>query len=346
MARILYGVHGTGHGHAIRALAVAQLFPEHEFLFISHGTGLDMLRRAHPVFECPNPETIVVAHRVRLWATLSRLRRFMRQYGQVAQSVRELFGRFRPDAALSDYEHFVPLIAREQGVPCLSLDHQHIVPLCGPLIPWHRYPDYLATVWTLHRFFNHASDYLATSFFPPPRPSTLNVVPPLLRQEVLRREARNGPHVVAYQGYSTSTRFVPFLKTIPGPVFVYGLDRAGQEANLYFKPNSAERFLEDLAACRYVICGGGHSLISESLHFGKPVISYPIRRAIEQFLNAWHVEHLGYGRMLTTLRPSSNFLESFESSLGSYRHRILNRTFCGNDAVRETLRSFFEKIHG
>jgi UDP:flavonoid glycosyltransferase YjiC (YdhE family) len=64
MARILYGVHGTGHGHAIRALTIARHFAQHEFLFISHGTGAAILGAEFPVEDCPNPETPIKAHRV------------------------------------------------------------------------------------------------------------------------------------------------------------------------------------------------------------------------------------------------------------------------------------------
>ena len=55
MARILYGVHGIGHGHAMRALTLARHFPEHEFLFLSHDTGAAILGQEFPVEHCPNP---------------------------------------------------------------------------------------------------------------------------------------------------------------------------------------------------------------------------------------------------------------------------------------------------
>jgi uncharacterized protein (TIGR00661 family) len=343
MARIIYGVHGTGHGHAIRALTVARLLPEHEFLFVSHGTGLEMLRREYPVFECPNPETLVAAHRVRPAATLASLLKFQRQRAAALQTVRDHFRRFQPDAALTDYECLVPEVAREAGVRCLSLDHQHIVPLCGERIPPARYPEYLATVWAIRHLFSRASIHIVTSFFPPPRRpgnDSLRILPPILRPSVLTQAPREGDHVLAYQGYSTFSRFVPFLKQLGRPVIVYGLNRTGQEDNLVFKPNAEESFLKDLAGCLYVICGGGHSLISEALFYSKPVLSFPIRRAIEQFLNAWHVEHLGYGKMLLSSNPSPPFIRDFEVGLNTYRARIQAGCFCGNDQIAAEIRRF------
>ena len=43
MARIVYGVHGTGRGHAVRALTLAQHAPSHDFLFFSHGEAARLL---------------------------------------------------------------------------------------------------------------------------------------------------------------------------------------------------------------------------------------------------------------------------------------------------------------
>ncbi|MFI5332173.1 MAG: glycosyltransferase family protein, partial [Desulfobaccales bacterium] len=72
MAKILYGVHGTGHGHAVRSLTLARHFAGlgHEFLFVSHGAGADLLRREFPVEDVPNPATPIRGHKVALAATI------------------------------------------------------------------------------------------------------------------------------------------------------------------------------------------------------------------------------------------------------------------------------------
>ena len=53
MARIVYGVHGTGRGHAVRALTLAQHAPSHDFLFFSHGEAARLLGKQFEVIECP-----------------------------------------------------------------------------------------------------------------------------------------------------------------------------------------------------------------------------------------------------------------------------------------------------
>jgi len=340
MARIIYGVHGTGHGHAIRALAVARMFPEHEFLFVSHGDGLALLRHEHEVFDCPNPETVVTSHRVAAMATLGSLLRFMGKRGAHLRSIRALFDRFQPDAAFTDYEYFVPLVARETGIRCLSLDHQHILPLCRAQVPWFRLPDYLTTIGSLRHFFSRADSILVTSFFSPAETGGVQVLPPLLRPTLRTRAPTTGDHVLAYQGYSTFAGFLPFLKQIPHPVIAYGLEPTGQDGNVTFKSSDETLFLDDLAASRYVVCGGGHSLISEALFYGKPVLSLPIRHAIEQYLNAWHVQHLGYGTMIQGENPSASCIADFEANLDTFRENIRAASFCGNEQIAIHLRQF------
>ncbi len=347
MAKILYGVHGTGHGHAVRALTIARHFAGlgHEFLFASHGTGAAILRREFPLVDVPNPATPIRGHKVALAATIysslavqSRSRTYLKQ-------ILQLMDRFQPDVTLSDYEYFVPRAARRNGLPCLSVDHQHVITGCRHPVPRAQLLSYLSTAWAVKTFFSQASDYLVISFFRPPlRPGVkARVMPPLLRETVLHRQPADGGHVVAYQGYTTFKRFLPFLRAIPSQVAVYGFDTEEVDGNLHFKKNSETGFLDDLSSCRYVVCGGSHTLISEALYYGKPVISFPIQGAFEQFLNAWYLERLGYGRYFTGLHPQPGIIPAFEASLPDFRFNVGPENFCGNPGIFAQVEQFIRE---
>ena len=112
MAKILYGVHGIGHGHAVRALTIARHFPEHEFLFLSHDTGAAILGQEFPVEECPNPPTIVRGHRVDVAATLFASLKVRCQSRRYLRQVLDLIDRFQPDVTMTDYEYFLPQALR------------------------------------------------------------------------------------------------------------------------------------------------------------------------------------------------------------------------------------------
>ncbi len=347
MAKILYGVHGTGHGHAVRALTIARHFAGlgHEFLFASHGTGADILRREFPVAEVPNPATPIRGHKVAVAATIYSNLTVRSRSRTYLQQIFQLMDRFQPNVTLSDYEYFVPQAARQAGLPCLSVDHQHVITGCRHRVPWAQYFSYLSTAWAVKTFFSQASDYLVISFFQPPlRPGVqATILPPLLRETVLQRPPAAGAQVVAYQGYTTFQRFLPFLRAIPSPVAVYGFDSEGRDGNLHFKKNSETGFLDDLSTCRYVVCGGSHTLISEALYYGKPVIAFPIQGAFEQFLNGWYLERLGYGRYFTGLSPQPEIIPAFEAGLDDFRRTIGQKNFCGNPEIFALVEQFLRE---
>ena len=342
MARILYGVHGTGHGHAMRALAVARHYPQHKFRFVSHSHGADLLRREHAVVECYNPETPVAAHRVTSAAALGSALRTFRRQPHLKRLLLQEIEQFQPDVALTDYEYFVPRASRTAGLPCLSFDHQHIVTCAKHCVPARQRVSYAVTGTAIRWLFSHASEYLVTSFYRPPlhQSARARLVPPILRKQVLQQQSSDGGHVLAYHGYSTSKGFFDFLRAIPRPVKLYGSNLVRNDGNLQFKANSEEEFLADLAACSYVVCGAGHTLISEALYFGKPLFVLPISGAFEQFLNAHYVQQLGYGRYHTNLAPSARLIPKFEAGLDGFRANIRAANFLGNSEIFAALDTF------
>jgi uncharacterized protein (TIGR00661 family) len=260
--------------------------------------------------------------------------------------LREVIDGFQPHLTINDYEFFLPRLAHRLNLPSLSLDHQHIVTCCHHPVPRSQWPGYLALRLVVRWLFSQSPDSLVISFFQPPlKPGVKRVrlVPPLLRASVVNRRPRDGDHVVAYQGYQTFARFFPFLRAIPRPVFIYGFDQTRREGNLHFKKSSEEGFLEDLASCSYVICGGSHSLISEALYFGKPVLSFPIKNAFEQFLNAFYLERLGYGLYSLDRRPGPSILRRFEARLDHFRANLAKGKFMGNPEVFASVVEFIRE---
>jgi uncharacterized protein (TIGR00661 family) len=347
MARILYGVQGDAHGHAIRALTVARHYPEHEFLFVSHTRGAAFLRPSFRVLECPGPANVILGHRT---ASLPMLRlnlRFSMMKSEIEASLLRALDRFQPDFSITDYEFFVPRISRRLGIPCLSIDHQHIIACTSFKVPLRQLPGYLGLRLALSGLFSESTEYLVISFFgaaPTRCPAVYKVLPPILRESLLRIQPEDKGHVVSYQSTPTSASYLALLQSIGRPVAVYGRHVEGKEGNLHFKRYSEERFLEDLAGSIYVVCGGGHTLMSEALYLGKPVFSFPIAGLFEQYLNAAQLARLGYGRYATDFRIGPDAIRTFEDDLGRFRENIARGVFCGNGEVFSRLDCFFS--HG
>ena len=118
---------------------------------------------------------------------------------------------------------------------------------------------------------------------------------------------------------------------------IYGFGDRPPEGNLTFKAFSDEAFLKDLASCRYVLCNGGHSTISEALYYGKPVFCAPVGLFYEQTVNAHLLSAAGYGDYCAGPSEWEWRLSRFESRLDEYAARIRDRDFWGNKAVAECL---------
>lgn len=347
MARILYGVQGNGRGHGIRSLAVARHYPEHEFLFVSHSQGAEFLRRSYKVLEFISPETLVHRHRMASFPMLYRNLRFWVQQSDMQESLLEAVHRFEPDFGITDYEFFVPRICKRLGIPCLSLDHQHIVTCSVPRIPMQQWPSYVGLYLAVTRIFSVAPEYLVVSFFLnglSRNGGAFRILPPILREPVLRSQPEDRGHVLSYQSTSTFRGYLPLLRALRRPVMVYGQHASGRQGNLHFKPPSEQGFLDDLAGCSYVICGGSHNLMSEALHLGKPVFAFPIVDLFEQYLNVHHLQRLGYGRFSTNFHIKPDALMVFEKNLDEFRGNIQKVNFCGNQEIFELVDRFL--THG
>ena len=342
MANILYGVHGIGHGHAMRALTIARAFPQHNFLFISDQNGYDVLCSEYRVLKVPISGSPAFNHTMPYsGAILSYLgttagNRFSRS------TILKQISLFSPDAAITDYEPNIPWLARTVGIPCLSLDHQHIGLFHIPGMPLRKKPGLFLFRIAIWMQFRSIRERAVVSFYTPDdtQPSRIKVFPPLLRQPVLERTPSSDSHILAYHGYSTTKSFHEFLSALPYPVRCYGKNIDEVDGNVIYKKNSTQRFLDDLASCRYVISTAGHTLLSEALYYGKPVMAFPIRHAFEQFLNGYYLEKRGYGILNDAFRPSMKTFQEFENKVHIYKKNIQAGSFYGNEAVYKLLNSF------
>lgn len=337
MARILYGVHGTGHGHAMRGLILARSLPEHEFLFIANDDAPKVLAPEFRVARLPNLGTKFRNYKVDLGATIRHAIPVLANRKKYIRNALDLIDEFQPDVCMTDLEYFVPHAAKEAGLPCLTLDHQHIITCCEHNLPANLLWDAALQGLTPRWLFKPTEANILISFYAPPVKPQYNaiVAPPILRSKTLSLRPENGGHILVYQSNSTDKRLIEFLTKATGrTAHVFGYHREkGRQGNVVFHERSEDEFGELLATCAYVIQGGSHTLMSEALYLGKPILSLPLLAMVEQRFNALYLERLGYGRQtnMAALRPE--LLEEFENSIPAYKANIAKGSFLGNDTV-------------
>lgn len=345
MARILFGVMGDARGHVNRALAIARAMDRHEFLFVGGGAVLDLRKCGYAVEQVPVPATFYRKNRVRILETSLNGVMLLIDRSRILRRLMEVVREFDPEIALCDYEFFTQVAASRMGIPLVSVDHQHFLTKCrSTVLPGGRLSRILLII-PLRLMYSHAVHYLIPSFFElePINAAKTDLFPPVLSPGVKDIVPSEGDHVVVYQTSSTFQKLLPVLEQIPSQCFIYGLGERVARKNLTYRAPFKERFLEDLASCRYLVTNGGHNAISEALYFGKPVFSFPIRMAYEQIFNAHMLSRLGYGESVFSCNPDPIRFHAFEQHLDSYRDRIGSGDFYGTDAMAGRIEMFIGK---
>lgn len=337
MARVLYGIHGTGHGHAMRGLTIARKLRQHEFLFVCNDDAPKVLEPEFRVSRFPNLGTVFHDYKVDIQQTILKAIPILWHREKFHKALLSVIDEFRPDVCMTDLEYFVPRAAAAVGLPCLTLDHQHVLTCCKHDLPADMWWDAFFQGLTPRYLFSPTRQNLIISFYAPPVLPRYRAIiaPPILRDSVLDLKPRDDGHVLVYQSNSTDERLVSFLRTATRRTcYVFGYGRTeGQDGNVVFMPKSEDGFLSLLESCAYVIQGGSHTLMGEALHLGKPIISLPIRAMVEQRFNALYLEKLGYGIQTSMAGLCPALLADFEARLPEFRARIATGSFCGNDTV-------------
>ncbi|AGW15204.1 glycosyltransferase family protein [Megalodesulfovibrio gigas] len=334
MARIVYGVMGDSRGHLSRSLAVAGELSRHEIIFAGGGLVETVRQQGYRSISLPMLGTILRNGAVDTMATLANTaRELLRRRATLAALRRELEA-LRPDLVVTDYEYFTPLAARQLGLPCISIDHQHVVTHTRYETPpgqrWNR----LCTSLPIRLLFSNAERFLVSSFFAPPvaEPARVELFGPVLRPQPLQYTAGTGEHVLVYLRGASLKAVTELLDGRERRYVIYGFGEGRGTANCAFKKASVDGFLEDLTTAAAVLSNGGHSLLSESFHFGKPVCCVPTGMFYEQYLNAWFVEQLGYGRLMPDI-ARREILDDFEARIPAFAANLAGKSFHGNAAL-------------
>jgi len=259
--------------------------------------------------------------------------------GPAFKEVRTLIKDFDPHLIISDYEFVTLKVARLMGRPCVSIDNQHLLTHCRyDPPPGQRLSRYL-TCALIRYLFSNASRYLVTSFhsLPPINRALTEVFPPLIKQKLQEYQPTTGDHALVYLRGDNLARLIKQLKQSKRTFLIYGLGEKPPNGNLFFKKTSEDGFLHDLATCHYVITNGGHSLISEALYLGKPVLCHPIKLFYEQFFNAYFLKINGFGDYSLDNACRMDIIENFEAKVDQYRARIKAGNFFGNKLVAARL---------
>lgn len=345
MAKILYGVMGNTHGHSMRTLSLITRIPEHEFHLIGGGRVPKANNGRYPILEVPVLRTRHKNQKLDLPATIWQIVCRVFQIPWICLKIHRVVKTWKPDLIISDREFFTPIYARITGRTCISVDHTHILKCCDYPIPPELKKINALTLLNDNLLFDFTRHNLIVSFFQPPlrdRPGHRNeLYGSIVRPELDEVSPSLGDYIFVYLSVPEFPGLIEVLQKLSKPVILYGGGKEGVEGNITYRGYSQKQILQDLAASCYAVVNGGHNLISEALHFGKPVLCFPIAGLIEQYINVHFVRNLHFGDYTYDKKPATEIFSRFEANLDLYRKAVSEKYENGAPKLIARLKELF-----
>ena len=338
MARILYGFAGEGSGHSSRSRAMMAHLEKrgHRVLGASYDRGFRNLERDFELVELEGLSIATVNNRVAPVRTVAENLAKLTDGIAGARRLRAAFKTFQPQVAITDFEPLTAYLARHYRVPLITIDNQHRMRYMRCPVPRGLRKDALVTAAVIRSMVPRPDVSLVTTFwFGEVTNDRTFLFPPILRPEVLDRVPRDDGHVLVYFTHGFDA-FLPHLEALPEERFrIYGSEHRGERGNLSFHAPSQDGFLDALAGAKAVVATAGFTLLTESLHLGKPYLALPMAGQFEQELNAHLLAEAGYGANGRDAGPQT--VASFLAELPAYRARLESYPRADNGAICDRL---------
>ncbi|MBI2548974.1 UDP-glucuronosyltransferase [Candidatus Woesearchaeota archaeon] len=334
MAKIVYGICGEGMGHVTRSKVILDYLSSkgHELKIITSSRAYNYL---HPSYaqQLINVEGFHFIYRnnevsdaATFFLNLQRSPKLILSFVKTMKLLQD----FKPSIVMTDFEPYTCQGAIVLKIPVVTIDNEHILTKTAIAYPKNLLRDALKAKGVVRLMNPKATHHLITTFFYPKLLArNVTLVPPILRKPILDQKPRKGKHILVYQTSQSNTRLLPTLHQIPEQFIVYGLNKEMHDQNVECKLFNEEEFFRDFSQAKAVMTNGGFSLMSEAIHWRKPILSVPVKKQFEQVINALYLQRLGYGmyRKTTTVAGIRLFLTKlgfFEKNLKTY-HREGNQ---------------------
>lgn len=344
---VFYCVCGEGMGHAIRTgVIVDKLKDKYDVHIFSSDRAYKYLSsKFDNVYEIGGFNTVYINNKVNNLKTLAdAIKRNPTNMKIGYENLYKKAAQLKPDVIVTDFEIYATAVAKLRGIPLISLDNMHIITQTKIDYPKNHLGEMLKAVGVIKTYVVKPKIYIITSFFYPKVKARKHAViyPPIIREDILKLEPKEGNHIIVYQTSRESERLVKRLKALKDEEFiVYGFNRNEIDGNLTYKKFNEDEFYDDLASAKAVICNGGFTFISEAIHLKKPIYSVPAIGNFEQTLNGFYVQKLGYGEYHESM--SAKLVANFLKRLPKYQRRLAKVKKTNNDGIIRELIYRIEK---
>ena len=344
---VFYCVCGEGMGHAIRTgVIVDKIKDKYDVYIFSSDRAFQYLNsKFDNVYEIGGFNTVYINNKVNNLKTLSdALKRNPTNMKLGYETLYKKARQLRPNIIVTDFEIYATSVSKLLNIPLISLDNIHMITQTKIDYPKSHYVEMLKAKGVIKTYVVKPKFHILTSFFYPkirPRKNAV-IYPPIIREDILKLEPREGNHIIVYQTSRESEKLVRKLKGLKNEQFiVYGFNKNEEDGNLTYKEFNEDEFYDDLASAKAVICNGGFTFISEAIHLKKPIYSVPAIGNFEQTLNGFYVQKLSYGEYHEVM--SAKRVANFLKRLPKYQQKLEKVKKTNNDGIVNELIYRIEK---
>lgn len=286
---ILYGVHGEGLGHCIRALSVMELFPNTYFIIFTHKDGYEYLSKN-------KPKNLLAVHLIKGlefsykngsvsgFTNPLLINKIYKENKIILDYVFSIYGRDKIKACITDWELSISRFSFEKGLPCVSIDNQHKFKLGKfdglsfidkvQLAIAKKFCDWIVP---------YATDYIIVTFkdgnYEDKGANWVPIIPSKSLSFKKELDITAEDFNLVYCKVDTSK---DVLKELPiGKTKFYCSEPISGKDIEYCKIDR-DKFLEDLVRCKHLYTNGGNTLVTEALFLNKPLTVIPIKNHFEQ----------------------------------------------------------------
>lgn len=343
--KILYSICGEGMGHAVRSSVIIQhLIKNNDVVVLSSGRAYGYLsKKFDRVYKIAGFNMIYENNAINNLKTfLMGVKRFPKMLRSDFIILLRLIRKFKPDLIISDFEFFSNLVGKIKNIPVITINNISIITETKIRVKADFVLNKLRAGVIAKLFTIFSRKYLITTYFYPEirNKRKTKLFPPTLRTDILKLKSVKGNHILIYQTSDTYKKLIPILKQLNQKFIVYGFNEEKKEENIQFRKFNETNFYKELASCKAIITNAGFTLIGEAIHLGKPILSIPVKKHFEQFVNAYYLDKLGYGKFYQDIdkeklgRFISN-LDKHRKALKSYKRENNNKILAEVDRLLE-----------
>lgn len=330
--KILYGICGIGNGHLFRQLPILTSYAQQgaTLVVFAYDASLAYLQKTFPQMHVLRVAVPYIAGKDNGLDFESSAKMKINQANffsincEAMAQAEKLIG--KPDLVISDYEPNTAQYAYAWDAPLVTIDQQSKF-LSGKFPPSIEGCFYEDEIMRLRLFFPKAAMRIACSFFSVESNGEVMIVPPIIRNTVydMKRKPQNGQILIYFSMQQFKEQpleeFIDLFSQFPDYHFHLFVPEFFQQQseNITFYKHGDPKFDALLECCEGIISTAGHSLLSEAMMLGIPVLALPLR-IYEQQINGLTIGKNHFG--LCSQKLTRDNIHEFLGSIPLYSQNI------------------------